>query len=140
MNFTVLNQKTTNTVHQLFESKAIRITQFVVVAVVAILIIWDIYLYTQTDSTISEVIHDNSQRKLFVITWIWGVLASHLFVARKRTSRTVPEIIAILVLVLISVIIMLLGKFIEIEIPQYMHVILLVFGGITGYFLWPQKI
>lgn len=141
-----LNQKTTRNVQKAFESRIVRLTQIVVIIVAAGLITWDVYLYVKSDATISGVIRDNAvYEDLFVITWIWGVLTGHLFIAKTNTRRTVPEHIAIFVLLLISILLLLLGHFIplrEVEptLPLYMHMVLLVFGTTLGHFLWPQKI
>lgn len=137
-----LNEKVVNRVQKLFDNKYVRITQIVVASVAASLIVWDIYLYMY-DTTISRAIRANAtEENLFVITWIWGILSAHLFVSRKRSSQTVPEFIGIIIIILISLLLFLLGKFIDpnILLPQYMHVVLLAFGAISGYFLWPQKV
>jgi hypothetical protein len=135
-----LNQQTVQKVHNVLSTKAARLTQIALIIVFAGLVIWDIYLFIGEKPTISRVIHDNSQDSLFVISWIWGVISTHLFVAKKKGSATIHEGIAILILLLISIIIFLLGKYVDVELPQYMHILFLVFGAITGYHLWPQKL
>ena len=135
-----INKKIVNRVHNILDTKAAKYTQLMLIFVIGFLVIWDIYLYWKNESTISRIIFENAKNNLFVITWVWGILAAHLFVARKRESIRIPEIIAIVILILVSIIIFLLGKFIPIQIPQYMHFIFLTFGGVVGYYLWPQII
>ncbi len=130
-------------IRDIINSKGVQLTQIVVIVTVIGLILYDIYLYAYTD-TISEVIHTNAVwDRYFVLTWIWGVMSGHLFLARKKSAKTVPEGIAILLLILISVIIQCLGFFVEIPtegetLNLEMHILFLVIGTVCGYFLWPQ--
>jgi uncharacterized membrane protein YfcA len=136
-----LNEKVIAKVENLINSKITRITQFVIIVVVLALIMWDIYLYLDDQKEIiSEVIRENAKGKMFVITWVWGILSAHLFVSKKKRKRNIPEHIAITILLLMSIIIFLLGRYIPNEIPQYMQVIFLLFRAITGYYLWPQTL
>jgi len=136
-----INKKLITRVKGIINSKTGRNTQFVIIIIVLSLVMWDIYLYLgDQKENISEVIRANAKGKLFVITWIWGILSAHLFVSKKETSRNIPEHIAIIILLLISIIIFLLGRYIPNEIPQYMQLIFLFFGAITGYYLWPQTL
>ena len=131
-------------VEQVINSRTVQLTQYVVVITAFGLIVYDIYLYANK-STISEVMHANSVRgQYFVLTWLWGVLSGHLFLARDARAKTVPEGIAILILVLISTIIFSLGFFVPVpekgeSLNLEMHVMLLSIGTICGYLLWPQK-
>jgi len=141
MHLSKINKKLTAKLKNIINSKTGRNTQFVIIVVVLFLIMWDIYLYIDDQKeNISMVIRENAKGKLFVITWVWGILSSHLFVSKKESIRTMPEHIAITILILISIIIFLLGRYIPNEIPQYMQLIFLFFGGITGYYLWPQAL
>ncbi|WP_109302071.1 hypothetical protein [Aquimarina sp. AU474] len=140
MDFNQLNRNITDRICKILESKAARYTQIVVVVVISFLIILDIYLFISNETTVSETIHSNAKNKLFVITWIWGILGAHLFVCRPKGSNTVPELLGIAILLVFSVGIFLLGKYVDIPIPQYMHAILLVLGGVSGYYLWAQEL
>lgn len=141
MQINKINKKITTGLENAFSSRAAKYTQWVLIFVISFLIIWDIGLYMDDQKdTISRVIRDNANSDLFVITWIWGVLSAHLFVGRKETAKKISELVAIIILLLISFIIFLFGKYITVEIPQYFQLILLVFGVITGYFLWPQTL
>ena len=136
-----INKKTTIRLEKIISSNIGRITQIIIVAVIMLLILWDIYLFIDDQKeNVSMVIRENAKGKLFVITWIWGLLSAHLFVSKKESYRNIPEHIAIIILSLISIIIFLLGQYIPKEIPQYMQLIFLFFGAIAGYFLWPQTI
>ena len=136
-----INEKVIIKVENFINSKISRITQLVIILIVLALIMWDIYLYLDDQKeNLSEVIRENAKGKMFVITWIWGILSAHLFVSKKERKRNIPEHIAIIILLLMSIIIFLLGKYIPNEIPQYMQLIFLFFGGITGYYLWPQTL
>ena len=117
--------------------------QIVIISSCAIFFLWDIHLYLSDKKiTIIKIVRDGVEGKLFVITWIWGILSSHLFVGRRivKSSRKIPEFQAIVILILLSVIIYLLGDFIPNGVPQHMQLIFLIFGGVVGYFLWPQDI
>ena len=138
MNFQQINTSAREAVVRTFSKKAIIITQQVVIALIALLVIWDIYLYLNGEETISYVIFVNAKNDLFLISWVWGILAAHLFFTRKAAAWKVPEILGISILVLFSVLLYLLARFIDVEIPEWMHVVLLVGGSITGFFLWPQ--
>ena len=136
-----INKKVITNLENIINSKTGRNTQFVIIVVVLFLIMWDVYLYIDDqEENISMVIRENARGKLFVITWIWGILSSHLFVSKKEKKWTIPEPVAITILLLISIIIFLLGRYIPNEIPQYMQLIFLFFGAITGYYLWPQAL
>ena len=136
-----LNKKIIAQLENIINSKAGRNTQLVIIVVVLLLIMWDVYLYIDDqEENISMVIREKARGKLFVITWIWGILSSHLFVSKKEKNWTIPEPIAITILLLVSIIIFLLGRYIPNEIPQYMQLIFLFFGAITGYYLWPQAL
>ena len=135
-----INEKAIIRIKKIINSKTAQIIQVVVIALVLSLIMWDVYLYLNDQKEIiSLTIRNNAKGKLFVITWMWGILSSHLFVIKKETKGKIPEPIAILILLLMSVIIFLLGRYIQDEIPQYMQFVFLLFGGITGYYLWPQS-
>ena len=135
-----INEKAIIRIKKIINSKTSQIIQVVIIALVLSLIIWDVYLYlNDQNEIISLAIRNNAKGKLFVITWIWGILSSHLFIIKKETKSKIPEPIAILILSLMSVIIFLLGRYIQDEIPQYMQFVFLLFGGITGYYLWPQS-
>ena len=135
-----INEKAIIRIKKIINSKTSQIIQVVIIALVLSLIIWDVYLYlNDQNEIISLAIRNNAKGKLFVITWIWGILSSHLFIVKKETKSKIPEPIAILILSLMSVIIFLLGRYIQDEIPQYMQFVFLLFGGITGYYLWPQS-
>ncbi len=140
MKLSEFNIQTKNKVTAAFKSKAIVYTQYVVIAITVFLIIWDIFLYRNHHDTISSVIHTNAHDKLFVITWVWGVLAAHLFICRGKDAKTIPELTGIVVLLLMALIIFLLGRYIQTPLPMWMHLIFLIFGAVTGYYLWPQKI
>lgn len=134
-----INKKISTQVETVFNSRAAKYTQWVLILVVIFLIAWDINLYmADQNDTISQIIRFNAKNDLFVITWIWGILSAHLFVSRKEAVKKVSEPVAIGILLLISLIIFLMGKFISVEIPQYFQLILLISGGISGYYLWPQ--
>ena len=136
-----INKKVITNLENIINSKTGRNTQFVIIVVVLFLIMWDVYLYIDDqEENISMVIREKARGKLFVITWIWGILSSHLFVSKKEKKWTIPEPVAISILLLISIIIFLLGRYIPNEIPQYMQLIFLFFGAITGYYLWPQAL
>jgi hypothetical protein len=136
-----INKKTTIRLESIISSTTGRNTQIIIVAIILSLILWDIYLYIDDQKeNISIVIRENAKGKLFVITWIWGILSAHLFVSKKETIRSIPEHIAIIILSLTSIIIFLLGRYIPNEIPQYMQLVFLFFGAIAGYYLWPQTI
>jgi len=136
-----INEKVIIKVKNIINSKIARITQFFIIVIALSLVMWDVYLYLDDQNeNISLVIRQSAKGKLFVITWIWGVLSAHLFVSKKETKRNIPEYIAIIILLLISIIIFLLGRYIPDELPQYMQLIFLLFGAITGYYLWPQTL
>ena len=117
--------------------------QILIVISCAVFFLWDIHLYLSDQKvTIIKIVKDDVEGKLFVITWMWGILSSHLFVGRRivKSTRKIPEFQAIVILILLSIIIYLLGGFIPNGVPQHMQLIFLLFGGMVGYFLWPQAL
>ena len=135
-----LNEKVIIKIRNIINSKTAQITQVFIIVLILSLVMWDVYLYLNDEKeNVSTVIRENAKGKLFVITWMWGILSSHLFVIKKETNGKIPEPVAILVLFLMTIIIFLLGRYIPDEMPQYMQIIFLFFGGITGYYLWPQS-
>lgn len=141
MNLYNTNKKLISRVKNIINSKTGRNTQFVIIIIALLLIMWDAFLYlSDQKENISMVIRENAKGRLFVITWVWGILSAHLFVSKKKTKKYIPEYIAIIILSLISIIIFLLGRYIPNEIPQYMQLIFLFFGAISGYYLWPQSL
>ena len=136
-----INEKVITKAENFINSKITQITQLLIIIIVLALIMWDIYLYLDDQKeNLSEMIRENAKGKMFVITWVWGILSAHLFVSKRERKSNIPEHIAITILLLISIIIFLLGRYIPNEIPQYMQVVFLFFGAITGSYLWPQTL
>ena len=102
--------------------------QIVFVTFCAIFFIFDLHLYLiYPKATIIKVFRDHAEGNLFVITWFWGILTSHLFIGRcsQKTIQSIPKIQSIVILVLLSIIIYLLGNFVPNGVPQYMQLIFL---------------
>lgn len=76
--------------------------------------------------------------KGFVLAWIWGILAGHLFIV--RTKGILDEVLAISILVISSLIILCLACFLDINGSRVLNFILLVLGCLAGHLLWPQSL
>ncbi len=140
INIKEIFQKFKEEAHYKKTKKAIRLTQIVIIIICALLLMFNFHLIFGGQEPIGEIINKYAMNKFFVITWIWGILASHLFLTRKEKAKKVPDLTAISMLLMFSVLIFLLGLFIEEPLPWYMHIVLLVFGGVAGFFLWPQTL
>lgn len=119
-----------------------KFTQYLLIVVAAFLIGLDIYLVMKGEKTISEIIHNHSYKQLFVLSWIWGILTAHLFLARLKEYIKVPEWIGILILILTSGVLIFIGyKSWDEDLVwgTKSHIIFLFSSGCIGYFLWPQE-
>lgn len=120
--------------------------QWLLIATAVFLIVFDIILAAipESDDTISEIIQHHTDNGMYTLVWIWGVLASHFFVVRKK--RWVHEFLGIGIILALSIIIAFKQqdfinfltdrKASQISFESYLS--LLCLGFILGYIFWPQ--
>jgi hypothetical protein len=117
-------------------NKVVRFTQIFVIAITLVLIFLDVFLYSSGETTISQYINELAYGNWFVFSFIWGVLASHMFFTRE--SRAIKsELISIIAVVALSVLVYFSHYFINGD-SILTQLVFLVLGGIAGYFIWPQ--
>lgn len=123
---------------ELTNNKWVVFTEKFILALIGIIIVVDLFLAFNNveEDTISEVLQNWAYRRFFVITWFWGVLAGHLFLT--NSTRYFSPSVSIPVLLGLTLILLLAGFFYEGIVPLSVQVILLIFGTIAGYLLWPQ--
>ncbi len=117
-------------------SWVIKFTQAFVIALILILVFLDIILYSKDEETISELINQLAYGNWFVFSWIWGVLAAHMFFTRK-TRAIKNETKAILSILGLTVLVYLSHFFINGD-SIITQLVSLTLGVIAGYFIWPQ--
>lgn len=122
------------------QNKWVMFTQKFILVLIGLIIVVDLFLvFNQTDGdTISNVIRDWAYRRFFVLTWIWGVLAGHLFLTRAASIFAPP--VSILVLLGLTLVLFLVGFFIYKDLVGVpVQLTLLVLGVVAGFLLWPQS-
>lgn len=118
-------------------NKAMRFTQALIIGLTLFLVFFDMVLYSKEKITISRYINELSYGGWYVFSWVWGVLAAHMFFTRK--SRAIEkEWMAIVILLILSILIYLSHFLFEISHYRVTHLVFLVLGAVAGYFIWPQ--
>lgn len=131
-------QNISNVLNEAVKSPWIKFTEYFILGVIALIIVVDIILATNghPEDTISEVIIKEAHGKFSVLTWLWGVLAGHLFLARSVPLLGRPN--SIYLLIALTFLILIAGLFTSENLV--IQVILLLIGGLAGYLLWPQQL
>jgi hypothetical protein len=108
-------------------------TIIILIAVTAILIIWDLITYNLdgSNSTISKIILGTSG-KWFTLPFAWGILTGHLFIPRKM-----PENMKLFIIIMsvIFVTVLLLDIFLPFNV---FPIIPLGLGILSGWYFVPQ--
>jgi len=125
----------------------IKKVQYILIGLFLIIIGLDVYLSldSQDGNTISNVIQDQTDNGLFVLTYFWGTLAANLFFTSKK-----PKLVSSAVGTIIVIVIALLILFFNIEPKlnlfftnnQYdfsIYTISMVLGFIIGLLFWRQE-
>lgn len=74
--------------------------------------------------------------KMFVIPWIWGFLASHIFIIRKK--RWLNELLGLGILLAITIVIFFKqADFIE-DTNSNVYFLYLILGVVLGAIFWPR--
>jgi len=115
----------------------IKFTQIFVISIILILVFLDIILYSKDEETISELISRLAYGNWYVFSWIWGVLAAHMFLTRK-TRAIKSETTAILLTIALTVLIYLSSFVLSIGDSIITQIVFLILGGLAGYYIWPQ--
>ena len=123
----------------LSSNRWVMFTQKFILVLIAVIIVVDLFLaFNDTEGdTISNVIRDWAYRRFFVLSWVWGVLAGHLFLT--SVGPILSPSAAILVLLGLTLVLFLAGFFYTDLVGAPVHVVLLVVGAVAGYLLWPQS-
>ncbi len=118
-------------------SKWVIFTEKFILTIVVLIIVVDLFLNLNDvkEDTISEVLQNWAYSRFFVITWAWGVVAGHLFVARANPLFSSPS--PILVLLGLTLAILVTGLLYKNIVTVPTQVILLILGTIAGHLLWP---
>jgi len=74
--------------------------------------------------------------KMFVIPWIWGFLASHVFIARKK--RWLNELLGLGILLAITIVIYFKQADFVQQSTTKLYVLYLILGVIFGVVFWPR--
>lgn len=129
------------------DPKFIKKVQYILIALFIIIIGLDVYLALDNidNNTISNVIKDNTDNGLFVLTYLWGAIAANLFLYSSKPidfSSGIGFIIVILVAALI--IIFDLEKYIDSYFVKHqfnisIYTISMSFGILIGWLFWRQE-
>ncbi|MDC8005768.1 hypothetical protein POV27_17075 [Aureisphaera galaxeae] len=124
--------------------KFVRRVQAILIGLFIFLVAFDIYLAVTDQDTISNVIKRATDNGLFVLTYLWGILATNLFITRKG-KKLVHEILGTTLVVFIALLIEIfdIGKDIttmclEMNQPKLAHLISMVFGSLVAVLVWRQ--
>lgn len=121
------------------DNKWILFTEKFILVILGIIIVVDLFLaWNQVDGdTISEVLQEWAYSRFFVLSWAWGVLAGHLFLARETALFGQPD--SVKVLLGLSLGLFVIGQFVRVMVSIPLQLVLLVLGTVAGYLLWPQR-
>ncbi|MEM6351037.1 MAG: hypothetical protein AAF766_09755, partial [Cyanobacteria bacterium P01_D01_bin.14] len=116
-------------------NKWILLTQKFILALIGLIIVVDLYLaFNQIEgNTISEVIKEWAYRRFFVLSWVWGVLAGHLFLTSGSPLLSQP--VSILVLLGLTLGLFAAGWLAKGVVGVPLQLGLLVLGTLAGYLL-----
>ena len=117
-------------------------TEKFILSIVLLIIVVDVFLAffnNVEDDTVSEVLQGWAYNRFAVLSWAWGVLAGHLFLARV-TNIFDNSALAISVLLIITLLLFLVGFVSQINSSVIAQLFLLIAGTVAGYLLWPQNL
>ncbi len=131
---------------------AVEIVEYVLLAIIALLVIFDIYLYLDDapGNTISNILHKWVYKDwLFFISYLWGVLAGHFFLGTEKPpfGHTDSNQYSLVIVLGIALLLFLLGLYFKKRKSSayhffqkpYVQTILLIFGAVIGHFFWSLK-
>ena len=117
-------------------------TEKFILSIVLLIIAVDVFLAffnSVEEDTVSEVLQGWAYNRFAILSWAWGVLAGHLFLA--RTSNIFDNsALAISVLLALTLLLFLVGFVSQLNASVTAQLLLLVLGTIAGYLLWPQNL
>ena len=125
--------------------KVVKRVQYILIGLFIFLIGFDIYLAVTDSETISNVIRDQTDNGLFILTYFWGIVAANLFITRKGKpwiNGTVGSIIVIgiaLILAIFNVETMVRTYFSEHEYAFSRYSLSMGLGLLVGIVFWRQK-
>jgi hypothetical protein len=126
-------------VADLTKSDPYKWTQYFVLGLSVCFIILDVVLPLLGYSRISDLLKEWAFGKGFVLAWVWGVLAGHLFIVREKEDRILDEVLAISILVIVSLVLLCVACFCDKDGNTLLNLVLLGSGCVAGHFLWPQS-
>jgi hypothetical protein len=133
------NQKLKQGVKALVDNKLYKRTQKIVFGVSVLLVLSDLILPQLDFEGVSDLLARWAFDRGFTIAWAWGVLAGHLFIARKKPAGGLNEWIAIAILAGLTLSGLLLAFIFDIRGGFWLNLSLLIAGCLAGYILWPQS-
>ncbi|MBC8753846.1 hypothetical protein H2O64_04140 [Kordia sp. YSTF-M3] len=110
----------------LTENKSVRIFQRLLLVI--ILLAMFVYVFN-TENIPSEL------TELYVLPWIWGFLASHIFIIRKK--RWFNELLGLGVLLAITIVIFFKQEDLIQEKNSSVYFLYLILGVLLGGVFWP---
>ncbi len=108
----------------LTEKKSIRTFQRLLIVIV--LIAMFVYIFNT----------ENIPPELYVLPWIWGFLASHVFIIRKK--RWLNELLGLGILLAITIVLFFKQADLIHDMNSKVFFIYLVFGVLLGAIFWPR--
>lgn len=127
--------------------KFIRKVQFILIGLFLFVLALDVYLALDKEdgNTISNVIQNNTDNGLFILTYFWGAIAANLFFIRFKKpfiNGSLGSIVVILVAILIATL------NVESNLTNFMvsqnynfsvYFLSMAFGAIIGLLFWRQE-
>lgn len=113
----------------------------IIVGISALLVIVEIFL------SLNDIPGDNinlnlykwATNKWYFITFMWGVIAGHLFLGSTQ-PWIAKNMYSVIIIGLITIALIIKGKYDKNEsISQSTHMFLLVIGTLLGHFLWSMN-
>lgn len=122
----------------------IKVVQGVVVILASLLILFDVIWASDgcSGNTISEVIQKFTDDAFFILIYLWGAFAVHMFVPRKGLKDQITSqsnVNGMLIVTFSGIIIGLVcGHFFE-QDNQLLRAGIGLLGGLVAYVAWPQS-
>jgi hypothetical protein len=126
--------------------KFVKKIQYILIGLFLFVLALDVYLALdgKDGNTVSNIIKNNTENGLFILTYFWGAIATNLFFVRFNkpfVNRTFGSIIVLGIALLIAIFNIELHTTNFITSHEYsfpVYFISMAFGGIVGLLFWRQ--